>query len=45
MEEFTGIQFLEAVHNRPKVIITSAYSEYAIKGYEFDVADYSYNFV
>lgn len=40
MEEFTGIQFLEAVKQRPKVIITTAYDKYAIKGYELDVADY-----
>lgn len=40
MEEFTGIQFLEAVKIRPKVIITTAYDKYAIKGYELDVADY-----
>ena len=40
MEEFTGIQFLEAVKVRPEVIITTAYDKYAIKGYELDVADY-----
>jgi len=40
MEEFTGIQFLETLVNRPKVIITTAYDKYALKGYELDVADY-----
>lgn len=40
MEEFTGIQFLETVKQRPKVIITTAYDKYAVKGYELDVADY-----
>ena len=40
MEEFTGIQFLEALNQRPKVIITTAYDKYAIKGYELDVFDY-----
>ncbi|HEY4786785.1 MAG TPA: LytTR family DNA-binding domain-containing protein [Bacteroidales bacterium] len=40
MEEFTGIQFLETIKQRPKVIITTAYDKYAIKGYELDVADY-----
>jgi DNA-binding LytR/AlgR family response regulator len=40
MEEFTGIQFLETIKQRPKVIITTAYDKYAVKGYEFDVADY-----
>jgi two-component system, LytTR family, response regulator len=40
MEEFTGIQFLETVKERPKVIITTAYEKYALKSYEFDVIDY-----
>jgi two-component system LytT family response regulator len=40
MEEFTGIQFLETVKERPKVIITTAYEKYALKGYELDVVDY-----
>ena len=40
MEEFTGIQFLETIKQRPKVIITTAYDKYAIKGYELDVSDY-----
>ncbi len=40
MKKLSGIQFLESVQNKPKVIITSAYDEYALKGYELDVADY-----
>ncbi|HJV77610.1 MAG TPA: LytTR family DNA-binding domain-containing protein [Paludibacter sp.] len=40
MDEFSGIQFLESIKVRPKIIITSAYKEYAIQGYEFDVTDY-----
>jgi DNA-binding LytR/AlgR family response regulator len=40
MEEFTGIQFLETIKQRPTVIITTAYDKYAIKGYELDVSDY-----
>jgi DNA-binding LytR/AlgR family response regulator len=40
MEEFTGIQFLETTNVRPKVIVTTAYDKYAIKGYELDVFDY-----
>ncbi|MGA7722073.1 MAG: LytTR family DNA-binding domain-containing protein [Ignavibacteriaceae bacterium] len=40
MEEFTGIQFLETIRQCPKVIITTAYDKYALKGYELDVADY-----
>jgi two-component system, LytTR family, response regulator len=40
MEDFSGIQFLESVKQRPKVIVTTAYDKYAIQGYELDVADY-----
>jgi DNA-binding LytR/AlgR family response regulator len=40
MEEFTGIQFLETLNQRPKVIITTAYDKYAVKGYELEVFDY-----
>ncbi|MBK7712353.1 MAG: response regulator transcription factor [Bacteroidales bacterium] len=40
MEDFSGIQFLESIKLRPKVIITTAYDKYAIQGYELDVADY-----
>ncbi len=40
MDDFTGIQLLEALKDRPKVILTTAYDQYAIKGYELDVSDY-----
>lgn len=40
MEEFSGIQLLEAMKERPMVIMTTAYDEYALKGYELDVLDY-----
>lgn len=40
MKRLSGIQFLESIQNKPKVIVTSAYDEYALKGYELDVADY-----
>ncbi|MBU1014681.1 MAG: LytTR family DNA-binding domain-containing protein [Bacteroidetes bacterium] len=40
MDDFTGIQLLEALKIKPKVILTTAYDQYAIKGYELDVTDY-----
>jgi two-component system, LytTR family, response regulator len=40
MEKFTGIQFLESVHYRPQVIITTAFEEYALKGFDLNVTDY-----
>jgi len=40
MKKLSGIQFLESIQQKPNVIITSAYDEYALKGYELDVSDY-----
>lgn len=40
METLTGIQLLESAEISSRVIITSAYDQYALKGYELNVADY-----
>lgn len=40
MPEITGISLLKILKKRPLVILTTAYSEYALEGYELDVADY-----
>lgn len=40
MDEFTGIQLLESLQTKPKIILTTAYDSYAIKAYELEVADY-----
>jgi DNA-binding LytR/AlgR family response regulator len=40
MPELTGIQLMEAIRNNCKIIITTAYTAYAIDGFEFDVVDY-----
>jgi DNA-binding LytR/AlgR family response regulator len=40
MPQLTGIQFMKLLQNRAQVIITSAYGEYAIDGFEHNVADY-----
>jgi DNA-binding LytR/AlgR family response regulator len=40
MDMLSGIELLEIIENPPLVIFTTAYDEYAIKGYEFDVIDY-----
>ena len=36
----SGISLLKGLKNPPLVIITTAYSEYALEGYNLDVADY-----
>ena len=40
MDELTGIQLLEILDPKPKVILTTAYDEYALQSYELDVCDY-----
>lgn len=40
MKNMTGIQMLESLPVKPPVILTTAYSEYAIKGYDLNVIDY-----
>ena len=40
MEQFTGLQFMEALQYRPKIIIVSAYSQYAVQGFDNNVTDY-----
>ena len=36
----SGLQFLQSVSNLPLVVLTTAYAEYALEGYEFNVVDY-----
>ncbi len=40
MPELTGIQFLKIANGKTKVVLTTAYSQYALEGYELDVVDY-----
>ena len=40
MNDLTGLQFLDIADVKVPVILTTAYSEYALKSYEYKVADY-----
>jgi two-component system LytT family response regulator len=40
MPELTGIQFLKIANGKCKVILTTAYPEYALDGYEHNIVDY-----
>ena len=40
MPELTGISFLKILEKKPLVILTTAYSQYALESYDLDVMDY-----
>lgn len=40
MEDLNGLQLIAALKQQPAIIITSAYEQYALKGYELNVTDY-----
>lgn len=40
MPELTGIELLQSLKQKPQVIMTTAYREYAVEGFEMEVTDY-----
>ncbi|MEN5193490.1 LytR/AlgR family response regulator transcription factor [Sphingobacterium faecium] len=40
MPGLTGMEMLQAMSNKPFVILTTAYKEYALESYKYDVVDY-----
>jgi DNA-binding LytR/AlgR family response regulator len=40
MPKISGFEFLKSLKKHPKVIIITAYRNYALKGYEYDIVDY-----
>lgn len=40
LPKISGIDFLKALVHKPHIILTTAFSEYALESYEYDVIDY-----
>ncbi len=40
LPKMSGIDFLKSVPNHPKVILTTAFSDYALESYQYNVIDY-----
>ncbi len=40
MPKLSGLGLLKTLHKKPEVIITTAYAEYAVEGFELSVTDY-----
>jgi two-component system LytT family response regulator len=40
MPQLTGLQFMQALDRRAQVVLTTAYPDYALTGFEHDVVDY-----
>ncbi len=40
MPKISGFEFLKSLSNPPKIIVTTAYKEYALEGYELNIVDY-----
>jgi len=40
MPKMTGFEWLKTLPIPPKIIVTTAYKEYALEGYELDIVDY-----
>ncbi|WP_324755422.1 LytR/AlgR family response regulator transcription factor [Sphingobacterium thalpophilum] len=40
MPEMSGLDYVATLKNPPKVIVVSAYEQYALRGYELEIVDY-----
>jgi DNA-binding LytR/AlgR family response regulator len=40
MPSLSGLEMLKTLHNAPKVILTTAFSEFGVESYEYGIADY-----
>lgn len=40
MPDLNGINFIKSLRHKPEIILTTAYSEHALEGYQLDVVEY-----
>jgi two-component system, LytTR family, response regulator LytT len=40
MPDINGLDFVKSLHNKPQIIFTTAFSEYAIEGFKLEALDY-----
>lgn len=40
MPDLSGVEFVKSLGQKPLIIFTTAYEEYALEGYELDIVDY-----
>ena len=40
MPKLKGFDFLKTLSSKPKIIVTTAYKEHALEGFELNVVDY-----
>ena len=40
MPELSGLELIESIQHKPEIIITTAYREFAVEGFELNVLDY-----
>tara|TARA_R110002124_G_scaffold163805_3_gene331205 strand:- start:1182 stop:1874 length:693 start_codon:yes stop_codon:yes gene_type:complete len=40
MPDISGIEFIQCLPRKPEIIFTTAYSDYAVQGFELDAVDY-----
>ncbi len=40
MPRMTGLELIKSLHQQPKIVLTTAYKEYASEGFDLDVLDY-----
>ena len=40
MPDYNGLDFIKSIQKKPEIIITTAYREFAVEGFELNILDY-----